>query len=140
LPFCKVALRAQKPILPAYPKELKSLGDHLKKRRIDLKLLQKDVAQMFGTTTCTIRNWEKDRSNPSLAFIPKIIQFLGYTPYDTSNLDFGKKIAAKRRFLGLSQKDLARLIRIDPSTVRHWEKGRHWPQKTSLEKLAAFFV
>ena len=78
-----MALRAKKPVSAAYPKELKTLGDHLRKRRLELKMLQKEVAEKLGTTPCTIRNWEKNRSNPSLGFIPKIIQFLGYMPYDT---------------------------------------------------------
>jgi DNA-binding XRE family transcriptional regulator len=56
-------------------------------------MLQKEAAKRFGITVCTVRNWEKNRSNPFLICVPKIIQFLGYTPYDTSNLDFGKKIA-----------------------------------------------
>ena len=136
MPFCKVALRAQNPVSPAYPKELKSLGNHLKKRRLDLKMLQKEVAEKLGTTVCTVRNWEKNRSNPSLVFIPKIIRFLGYTPYDTSNQDFGKQIAAKRQFLDLSQKQLAHHVGVDPSTIRSWEKGRRRPEKNLLKKLA----
>lgn len=103
-------------------------------------MLQKDIAEKLGATVCTYRNWEKNRSNPSLHFIPKIIQFLGYTPYDASNLDFGKKIAAKRRLLGLSQKDLARLIGVDPCTIRSWEKSRHRPERKHLKRLAAFII
>jgi transcriptional regulator with XRE-family HTH domain len=135
-----VALRAKKPDFRPYPKELKSIGDHLRKRRLDLKMLQKELADKFGTTTCTIRNWEKNRSNPSLTFIPKIIQFLDYVPYDTSEQDFGKKIATYRRFLGLRQKDLAQVIGVDPSTIRFWEKGKHRPSKLLLRLLTAFFA
>jgi transcriptional regulator with XRE-family HTH domain len=135
-----VALKAQKPDFRSYPNELKTIGDHLKKRRLDLKMLQKEVAERFGTTVCTVRNWEKNRSSPSLIFIPRIIRFLGYTPCDTSNQDFGKKITAKRRSLGLRQKDLAKIIGVDPSTIRYWEKGKHKPSKALLRILAAFFV
>jgi transcriptional regulator with XRE-family HTH domain len=140
LPFCKVALRAEKPVSVNYPKELKTLGNHLRKKRLDLKLLQKEVAKKLGTTPCTVRNWETNKSNPSLAFIPTIVQFLGYVPYDTSNQDFGKKIAVRRCFLGLRQKDLARLIGVDPSTIKHWEKGEHRPEKRLLKRLAALFI
>jgi len=48
LPFCRVALKAERPVLPFYPKSLKTLGDHFKKKRLDLKLLQKDVAKKIG--------------------------------------------------------------------------------------------
>jgi len=101
----------------------------LRKRRLDLKMLQKEVAGRLGTTVCTIRNWEKNRSNPSLGFIPKIVQFLGYVPHDTPDHDFGKKLVAKRRLLGLSQKGLACKIGVAPCTVRSREKGKHKPSK-----------
>ena len=137
---CEIVLWAKKPPSKPYPEELKTLGDHLRKKWLELKMLQKEVAEKLGTTPCTIRNWEKNRSNLSLTFIPKMILFLGYTPYDTSNLDFGKKIAAKRTFLGLRQKDLAQAIGVDPSTIRSWEKGEHKPSKLLLRLLAAFFA
>jgi transcriptional regulator with XRE-family HTH domain len=129
LPFCKLTLKAKKPDFKPYPKQLKTIGDHLKKRRLDLNLPQKEVAKRLQATICTYRNWEKNRSNPSLPFIPRIIKFLGYVPYETSGQDFGKQIAAKRRLLGLRQKDLACLMGVDPCTIRSWEKGRHKPNK-----------
>ena len=140
MPFCKVALWAKKPVSAAYPTELRTVGDHMRKRRLELEMLQKDVAKEFGATVCTYRNWEKNRSNPSLVFIPMIIEFLGYVPYDTTCQDLGKRIAAKRRMLGLRQKDLARLIGVDPTTVRAWEKGNHRPQKKLLCKLVCLFA
>jgi hypothetical protein len=40
LHFCEVTLTAKKPLSEAYPKTLKTLGDHLRKRRLDLNLFQ----------------------------------------------------------------------------------------------------
>jgi transcriptional regulator with XRE-family HTH domain len=68
-------------------------------------------------TICTYRNWEKNRSNPSSPFIPKMIKLLGYVPYSTQTQDFGKKIATSRGLPGLSQKDLARLMGVNPCTI-----------------------
>jgi transcriptional regulator with XRE-family HTH domain len=102
-----MALRAKKPVSAAYPKELKTLGDHLKKRRLDLKMLQKEVAEKLNTTVCTYRNWEKNWRNPSIINIPKIIEFLDYIPWDISCNSLGEKIIAYRKLSGLSQKDLA---------------------------------
>src|SRR5712691_8111311 len=45
LPFCHVRLQAQKPLAAAYPRELWTLGDRVRKRRLDLGLRQKDVAR-----------------------------------------------------------------------------------------------
>ena len=35
LPFCHVRLSGPKPLPKAYPKHLKTLGDHIRKRRLD---------------------------------------------------------------------------------------------------------
>ena len=41
------------------PNEPKTLGERLKKRRLELHLFQKDVAKLIGTDTATIQNWER---------------------------------------------------------------------------------
>jgi len=134
-----VALRAQKPRLVAYPKELRTIGDHLKKKRLDLQMTQKDVAAKLQTTVCTYRGWERNQRNPSCRYMPKIIKFLGYTPFDTEFEDLGQKIRAYRKLFGLRQKDLARLLGVDPGTIYHWEKGKHKPERRLLKVLATFF-
>ena len=80
LPFCKVTLRGSKPFSSAYPRELKTVGDHMRKRRLDLKLLQKDVGQILGVARGTIMVWETNLRLPSPKLIPKIVEFLGYDP------------------------------------------------------------
>jgi transcriptional regulator with XRE-family HTH domain len=61
---------------------LKTLGDHLRKRRLDLGLLQREVAQKLQVNQMTICNWEINRTSPQLRFIPRIITFLGYNLAD----------------------------------------------------------
>ncbi len=102
---------------------------------MDLKLLQREVAQKLGVDKTSVHNWEKNRASPSLPFIPKIIKFLGYVPYDTPAKTFGEKILTYRKLLGLSQEKLARLLGIDPSTLGRWERGERRPLKRRLEKL-----
>jgi DNA-binding transcriptional regulator YiaG len=61
LPFCKLTLTAPKPLLSkAYPEYLQTIGDHLRRKRLDLKLYQKDVAQILGLDTTSIWNWENN--------------------------------------------------------------------------------
>jgi DNA-binding XRE family transcriptional regulator len=60
----------------------------MRRTRLDLGHRQKDVAQIIGVTTDSVTNWEKNRSSPSLLFIPRITRFLSYMPYDTSTLAF----------------------------------------------------
>jgi DNA-binding XRE family transcriptional regulator len=42
--------------------------------------LQREVAQQLGVVRSTIRNWEKNRAEPTADLVPLIIAFLGYAP------------------------------------------------------------
>ena len=137
MPSCGARLKARKPLPATYPHTLDTLGDHLRKRRLDLGLRQTDVAEQLKVDETTIANWELNRMAPALAFIPKIIRVLGYPPFRTSG-GLPKRLRAFRQASGLSQKALARLLGVDPSTVLHWERGtsnpgdEHWTAITQL--------
>jgi transcriptional regulator with XRE-family HTH domain len=121
-PFCHLRLVVPKPAGKSYPAELRTVGDHLKKRRLDLGLRQKDVARELGANFKTYENWEQGKYEPELRFFPAIISFLGYdpTPEPTS---LPERILAARRREGISQKELARKLGLDSSTVAAWEAG-----------------
>jgi transcriptional regulator with XRE-family HTH domain len=133
-----VTLKAKRPVSPAYPKFLITLGDHLRKRRLDLSLRQKDVSQRLGVSEASIWYWEKNLASPSFGKIPKIIKFLGYVPYDSTGKTFEQQITIARRVLGLSQKELANFLGVDSGTVRRWEKGRGRPKGKLLVKLSSY--
>ena len=135
LPFCHLAFQAQKPLSGAYPKELRTLGDHLRKRRLDLALFQRDMAERLGANETSVWNWEKNRSSPALRFIPRIIEFLGYEPDDTKPESLGQRIVAFRRLRGLTQKELARRLAVDPSTLAGWKRDKRQPSAKPLNRL-----
>jgi transcriptional regulator with XRE-family HTH domain len=83
LPFCHVTLKASKPKPTAYPKLLKTLGDHLRKKRLDSGLHQRQVARQIGVCEATIYNWENNRVLPTSRLLAQIVQFLGYRPAET---------------------------------------------------------
>jgi len=114
---------------------LKTLGDHLRKKRLDLGLLQKDVAKILGVSKDTVCNWENNRTSPSLRSIPRIVKFLGYIPYDIQGKTPGEELRLLRRTLGLSQKKLAAELGIDPSTLWRWEKERRKVPKQVLAEV-----
>jgi hypothetical protein len=58
--LCHVTLRGHKPFWQGYPKSLNTIGDHIRKRRLDLKLLQKDISERLGVDETTIYLWEKN--------------------------------------------------------------------------------
>ena len=77
--FFHFELRAARRKSSQYPKQIKSLGDHIRVRRLDLKLLQKQVADCIGVDKITITNWEHRPAVPAIRYMPAIIQFLGTT-------------------------------------------------------------
>ena len=84
LPFCHLAFEGERPLPSAYPEEMTTIGDHIRKRRLDLGLLQKQVSGCIGVNVCTVTNWELNHSEPTRRYVPTIIQFLAYTPFPLS--------------------------------------------------------
>jgi transcriptional regulator with XRE-family HTH domain len=128
LPFCHSQIRLPKPKPTAYPLRINTLGDHIRSRRLNLKLFQKQVADQIGVDATTITNWEGNTTSPAIRHIPAILEFLGYDPIPTAQ-GFPERLAAARKRLGLSQRKLAEKLGVDPTTVRDWEAGRHRPTK-----------
>jgi len=58
LTFCHAELRAAKPKLECYPKEINTLGDHFRSCRLDRNLLQGQVAEEIGVDKTTVCNWK----------------------------------------------------------------------------------
>jgi helix-turn-helix protein len=66
---------------------------------------------------------ERKYHQPSLCGFPAIKDFLGYGPDELpDNAPLGRRIAARRRALGLSQVKLAKLLGINETTVADWER------------------
>lgn len=138
LPFCHVRLTAPTPPPHAYPRELKTLGDHLRKKRLDLGLYQQDVALRLGVSEASVWGWENGHSSPRLDLFPRILHFLGYVPEDIHNLSLGERIVATRRALGIRQEDLAQQLGVDPSTLARWERGKGKPLPASKRRVEEF--
>jgi len=135
-----VTLSAKKPLSGAYPVSLTTLGDHIRKRRLDLKLLQKDVAVMLAVDTMTVNNWERNRCHPRLYLFPRIVQLFGYNHSPTiENPSIIETIKGYRLIHGLSQKKMAKLLSIDPTTLARWEDGRSRPSLMMKKQLDGFF-
>ena len=96
MPFCHLRLRGRKPCPKGYPAQLNTLGDHMRKRRLDLGLLQREVAEKIGVTESTIWNWEANLSTPQQRFIPRIIAFLGYEFPGIARAQLGSLAACRR--------------------------------------------
>jgi transcriptional regulator with XRE-family HTH domain len=117
-----------------YPTHITTIGDHLRKKRLDLGLLQREVADRTGATECSVYLWETNRATPTFSFQPAIVEFLGYCPYDPEWTP-GETLAWIRKYLGLSQKAMARRLAVDPGTLAKWERGERVPKGRFLGML-----
>lgn len=103
-----------------YPENPESIAEHIKKRRLDLRLSTRKAATRMGVSQSTVTDWETGRSSPAVRAIPAVIAFLGYDPYPAPQTE-GERVRAKRRQLGLTRKGLADLLGVDQETVARWE-------------------
>jgi len=100
-----------------------------------LNLTKRQLSSKFHVDDTTIYLWERNQVKPSLAQIPKIIEFLGRDPFERKAEVLGDRIRDYRRTHGLSQKSLAKLLEIDTSSIASLERGLHQPTKRIRHKL-----
>jgi DNA-binding transcriptional regulator YiaG len=87
LPFCHLTIKAHHTPYPIKfismqrsPREIHTIGDHIRKARVERRQFQRDLAQRFHVTVDTVRNWEQNRIPPHKRSIPAIVAWLGYDP------------------------------------------------------------
>jgi len=137
LPFCQLTISASHPRKPGYPKSLVTIGDHIRKRRLDLGLFQRQAAAQIGVDEASVWNWEKGGMKPEIRHLPRIINFLGYNPLPKPE-GLPARLVWARSIRGIDRVASARLLGIDPSTLARWETGRRKPagrHRDSLQKL-----
>lgn len=137
LPFCHLSLKAPRPKSELYPDELKTYGDHIRARRLDLGLTQRQAAEEIGVDEASVFNWESNRIEPAVRLIPNIIRFLGYCPF-TPGLPLTDWLKLTRQSLGYSQRKLAGRLGIDGGTLRRWESGERQPTTEYQGRIKSF--
>lgn len=101
--------------------EPQSVGDHICKRRLLLKLTQKAVAGILKVSQFSIINWERGEFQPSkVATLHRIIEFLGYNPLPVGQT-IPDRLRQQRRLIGWGQRELAEHLGVDRCTVTGWE-------------------
>ena len=102
--------------------------------RIDLGLLQKDVAVRMGVDEATVTNWELGSTDPEERFIPRLVAFLGYNPLPDPRTP-GEAIRRNRLTLGLSLTALAARAGVDPAAVARLEANRRGSARRPTEAV-----
>lgn len=135
MPFCTATLKGEWKAA-GYPITFNHLGDHLRKRRLDLGLQMKQAAKLLGAHAQSLTNWEEGRTAPAVRYVPAILEFLGYDPRPVPE-DLAGRLIHHRVGLGLSQEAFARLLGVDPGTLRRWESGSRRPQGEYVMRVNA---
>lgn len=122
--------------LKGYPEAPKTLGEHLRKRRLDLRRTQEQTAAHFGISPTAYHGWEADRNTPNIAKWPEVVRFLGYDPSPIPT-NFGEAVSAIRQSLGLDKRKFAARLGVDVKSVLNWEAGRTSPFPNMRKRIAA---
>jgi len=130
-----VTLKSAKP--PPYPAEPKTLGEHLKKRRHEFGLFQKQVAALLEVNEWTYLLWEQDRTTPMIRMWPRVIKFLGYYPFREPQ-SLTERLLAARRHRGICHRKAASMLSVDEGSYRYWEQGKRRPSQDLLHRIEAF--
>ena len=59
-----------------YPVNPKTIGEHMRKKRMDSRLMQSEVANIIGVSEESIWNWEHGRTKPSKKNLGIINEFV----------------------------------------------------------------
>jgi transcriptional regulator with XRE-family HTH domain len=119
------------------PTEPKTIGDHIRRKRLGLKMLQREVAEGIGVNKATVENWEANASQPDFRWMPAVIRFLGYNPLPEAKT-MAEQLVRHRTTLGLSQQDSAKRLGVDPGTLAKWERGEREPAISFQTRIERF--
>ena len=112
-----------------------TLGEKLRNRRIELGLSQSQVAKILDTDEQYVYAWENNHNKPIISKYPKIIEFLGYFPFDIDTLTFGGKIMKYRYLHGMSQEKMAHFLNVDEGTITGYERKKRVPKVGKIINL-----
>jgi len=116
----------------------RTIGDHIRKRRIDLGLFQRQAAEQIGVSESSVYNWERG-TEPELRHMPAVIRFLGYVPFPCPDDPVGR-LRYYKLVNGLSYERLGAVMGRDPEQLTDWLSGRTIPSKNNIEKMRNFLL
>jgi DNA-binding transcriptional regulator YiaG len=90
LPFYERSMRISRDkYLPSHnrgiqvPKEPTTIGGHLRRRRLQLKIFQPEAARRLGVSTVSLSRWECDKVFPTAPHHAQIVEYLGFNPFNS---------------------------------------------------------
>jgi transcriptional regulator with XRE-family HTH domain len=110
---------------PRLPEHLHHLGDHLRRRRLELGLNRTAMAKRLGIDVSSYCRWEKGVTIPELHRRDQIAAHLGYRPPVPVPPDapLGVRARGWRVAQGLTITQAARRVGVDAKTLGTLERG-----------------
>lgn len=140
----KTVTEAQKFVLQyPNPNEITNVPDKLRYYRYKNGFHQVDIAEYLGierSSYALYEEYEKDYYAPET--IDRIAEFLGVCAYDLLD-DYnkfiydgqGENIKKMRKYMNISQKELADMMNVDLCKVKRWEQNKVRMYKYTWKKL-----
>ena len=117
-----MVLKCPKPIRD-YPLRLVTVSDHLRKRRLDLRLTKLEAGRHLGIGPWTYSRWESGETTIEVHYYPRIIAFLGYNPLPEPR-SLAEAVRRERMARGLPRSALARRLGVQyEGTIQRIEQG-----------------
>lgn len=162
LPSCdRVVSVPRKDVFPVWTrsfpvaKQPQTIGEHLRKKRLDSGLRQSQVAHKLVVSNRTLSLWECDRVYPTWDYHRRIIDYLNYDPFASCGLrdpysnetavvaslsptTFGERIRMRRLELKMTVKQCAQKLKVTAKTLHGWEKHRHEPNRRIQNQVIEF--
>lgn len=138
------------------PKEPATIGGHLRRRRLQLKILQREAARRLRVSKVTLSRWERDTVYPTWSQQPKVIEYLAYNPFTDPALghpggnkpssvaflsfgvpaNIGQRIVAECIRTRKTREEFARMLGLSPKTIWNWVTGRRRPSGVLLRRVS----
>jgi transcriptional regulator with XRE-family HTH domain len=117
----------KKPPHHSYPLNPTSIGQFLRRRRLDKEMLLREVAELIGVHTSVVAEWESGRKNPKAHYYPKLINFLQFIPFASRSKAHNHLFNFYRLVLGYSRREVASLVGVSYYMIYRFETGRGEP-------------
>lgn len=135
MPFSELSVTLPLPDKRPFPKELQTVGNHIKSARLSRNILIKDVCSLLRINRETLRGWELGLFEPHVSHYPLIISFLGYNPCQFEIDTIAGKIKNYRYQHGLTQKQFGDLLNTEASVVWQWESNGRPPIARTQKRI-----
>lgn len=123
MPFSRLERKVAKP-LRGYTPTPQTIGNHLRNRRVLLKLDQTQVAAKLEVNYRTYVFWENGDIVPRPSHYPAIIRFLGYLPFEIDRTTIAGKVRVCCLLKGVTKLQFSKMLGLEPRMLVKFERGK----------------